>query len=90
MTEMGGEEYQGLLQASSMKDAILLYQKLAPLGCYNNTWFRITDTRVLQDEFVNPISAFEFLFKKITKWSNYAVLCKCGDNQYAYAVIYPA
>lgn len=85
---MGAEDYHGIIYASSKEEAITEYARTAPIDFYNNVWYRITSVRFFDKTFTNREQATIFLKSKITKWCNYAAMCKCGDNLYAYAVLY--
>lgn len=87
---MGAEEHHGILDASSLIEAKLAYEQIAPIGFYNNEWYRITTTRTFEESFKNQADAIAFLRLKISKWCGYAAICECGLNRYAYLVLYPS
>lgn len=87
---MGAEEHHGVLDATSLADAEHAYRHVAPIGFYNDDWHKITNTRTFKDRFDNPKDATAFLRTKTSKWCGYAAICQCGDNRYAYLVLYPS
>lgn len=86
---MGADLVQETITAMSKEEAIAAYGANPPLGYYDNQCYFIRDVHYFDNIFLKSQDAFDFLLQHVKKWDNFAVMCKCGSNLYAYIVILP-
>lgn len=83
---MGAEQFEGVIQSSTVENAIATYRKYAPCAPYDNIWHSKFQVDFLPEVFDNDKEAIQFLLTKARKWGN-VVMCKCGIDRFAYVVL---
>lgn len=90
---MGGDWIQNTITASSKEEAIAIYKKNPEWSNYEDFEgvfsFTARNVKFFDNVFDNEEEAHTFLATKVKKWDDFAAMCKCGHNKYAYDAILP-
>ena len=89
---MGADIIKEVIHAKSREEAETIYWKYPPSGLYfdGDAPIRYTSQylKFYDEVFSNVKDALKFLSSKAEKWDKTTHMCKCGENKYAYVVVF--
>lgn len=95
-TDMGAEEFHGLITASSDNEAMERYAQQAPTSAYileTVHWVSKPNVRFV-DMPSPPLTTrqeiVDYLLSKTSKWDTHTVMMRVSSRTYAYAVLLPS